>query len=324
MYRKLLCILVGAILTLPVFAEEGDTVVNRYPGYLTINMMSQDITTDKPDTIRVTNYKDGTALFELPNFSLDLGDGAVPLGDIVVPDCKYTVADGVTTYTGEVKNMSLAGGEIKADVTLNGTIDAYGDVAMNIAVVWMNIPIKVTFSTYKGSETVYHGHLTVNMMGSDIVKDQAAAVIIDKKSDDVANLRLPNFAIDLGDGPVVLGDIVVDSCTVATDAEGVSTIKGHVADMSLAGGEIHAEVTVEGTTKADGSADFKIAVVWSGIPINVTFTAGAKSGIADIAADTDAAAPVEYYNLQGQRLANPAAGTLVIRRQGRTASKVVL
>ena len=33
-------------------------------------------------------------------------------------------------------------------------------------------------------------------------------------------------------------------------------------------------------------------------------------------------APVEYFNLQGQRVANPAAGQIYIRRQGSTASKI--
>ena len=37
----------------------------------------------------------------------------------------------------------------------------------------------------------------------------------------------------------------------------------------------------------------------------------------------DQNAPVEYYNLQGVRVANPAPG-LYIRRQGNTATKVLV
>lgn len=44
------------------------------------------------------------------------------------------------------------------------------------------------------------------------------------------------------------------------------------------------------------------------------------AGIADIA--TDENAPVEYFNLQGVRIAEPAAGQIVIRRQGTNVSKV--
>ena len=47
------------------------------------------------------------------------------------------------------------------------------------------------------------------------------------------------------------------------------------------------------------------------------------SGVADIAID-DENAPVEYYNLQGVRINEPAAGTLVIRRQGAKVSKVLV
>ena len=38
----------------------------------------------------------------------------------------------------------------------------------------------------------------------------------------------------------------------------------------------------------------------------------------------DANAPVEYYNLQGFRVANPEQGRIYIKRQGSVASKVIL
>ena len=40
--------------------------------------------------------------------------------------------------------------------------------------------------------------------------------------------------------------------------------------------------------------------------------------------DNDSNAPVEYYNLQGVRINEPAAGQVVIRRQGSKVSKVVV
>ena len=33
--------------------------------------------------------------------------------------------------------------------------------------------------------------------------------------------------------------------------------------------------------------------------------------------------PVEYYDLQGRRVANPSKGSLVIRRQGAKVSKMI-
>ncbi len=47
-------------------------------------------------------------------------------------------------------------------------------------------------------------------------------------------------------------------------------------------------------------------------------------GVNTINADLDAEAPVEYYNLQGVRVDNPAAGQLLIRRQGNKVEKVIL
>lgn len=45
------------------------------------------------------------------------------------------------------------------------------------------------------------------------------------------------------------------------------------------------------------------------------------TGVDEIA-DDDSTAPVEYYNLQGLRVENPVPGTIVIRRQGNTVTKM--
>jgi len=51
---------------------------------------------------------------------------------------------------------------------------------------------------------------------------------------------------------------------------------------------------------------------------------GDKNAVDNISVDTDAAAPVEYYDLQGRRIDNPAPGTVVIRRQGSAVTKYVV
>lgn len=53
----------------------------------------------------------------------------------------------------------------------------------------------------------------------------------------------------------------------------------------------------------------------------IAYEIGSQSGIAGIEADENA--PVEYFNLQGVRVANPGNG-LYIRRQGSKVSKVIL
>lgn len=52
------------------------------------------------------------------------------------------------------------------------------------------------------------------------------------------------------------------------------------------------------------------------------FKVAENSGVSKIY-DNDNTKPVEYYNLQGIRVENPSAGSIVIRRQGNSASKVV-
>lgn len=53
-------------------------------------------------------------------------------------------------------------------------------------------------------------------------------------------------------------------------------------------------------------------------------TLPASLGIGQIINDFDASAPIEYFNLQGQRVANPAPGQILIRRQGKTIEKYIV
>ena len=51
-----------------------------------------------------------------------------------------------------------------------------------------------------------------------------------------------------------------------------------------------------------------------------------SSGVEEVAEGgvSEAGANAEYYNLQGQRIENPLSGTIVIRRCGATAEKIVV
>ncbi|MDE5635973.1 MAG: chitobiase/beta-hexosaminidase C-terminal domain-containing protein, partial [Muribaculaceae bacterium] len=49
-----------------------------------------------------------------------------------------------------------------------------------------------------------------------------------------------------------------------------------------------------------------------------------NTGIDNVVVDNDENTPVEYYNLQGVRVENPAAGQLYIKRQGSKATKVII
>lgn len=48
------------------------------------------------------------------------------------------------------------------------------------------------------------------------------------------------------------------------------------------------------------------------------------AGVESVGAADNADAPVEYFNMQGQRVVNPAAGQILVRRQGNNVSKTVV
>ena len=165
----------------------------------------------------------------------------------------------------------------------------------------------------------YPGKLSVtsDVLGS-IAENVDATILITPTSETTCNFLLPNLTLgDLG----TLGDILVENVVMSTDAEGTTTYNGHVDDLVLLGGELHASVDVNGTITAAGKPDFVIDVLWNGIPIKVTFTDGNTSGLTEVVADENA--PVEYFNLQGVRVANPENG-LYIRRQGSKVQKVLV
>ena len=72
-----------------------------------------------------------------------------------------------------------------------------------------------------------------------------------------------------------------------------------------------------------GSTESPLAYYWFGedTPITMQFTLK-MTGVDDIAVDENA--PVKYYNLQGMEIVNPAKGQVVIKTQGKKATKVVV
>lgn len=180
------------------------------------------------------------------------------------------------------------------------------------------------------------GSLTVDMGNGDILEGNGTGkVYIIPVSNGVVDFLLPDLTIDLGDGPVNLGDIRVDNVTTTTAPDGTVTYNATVEDMSLAGGEIHARVTLANsdgkscTTKPNGEAHFDIDVMWTymnmNIPIYVTFNGHLMaSSIADLA--TDEAAEATYFDLQGNRVNADALinGQTYIKRVGTTATKVII
>ena len=70
------------------------------------------------------------------------------------------------------------------------------------------------------------------------------------------------------------------------------------------------------------NSDFELVTTNSDTGKIQLYSNGTLTGVDDIVSD-DANAPVEYYNLQGVRVANPESG-LYIRVQGKKATKVLV
>lgn len=187
--------------------------------------------------------------------------------------------------------------------------------------------VKLLYADNEESDK-YPGKLTIEMMGGSLTDEPVDAnVEILYTSDNECTLTLPNFTLDLGSGATNLGDIVVPNVKVATE-NGVAKYTGSVDGMSLLGGQIVADVTVNGTIDAEGNADFKINVLWNNIPIDVTFTGKGKpgkgtAGISDIEADENS--PKEYFTIQGVKVdSNNLTPGIYIVRQGKKVYKTLI
>lgn len=202
----------------------------------------------------------------------------------------------------------------------------------------------------------YPGHITTltwNVNGSGhtslIEEPVKASVWMTKKGlKRIVDVLLPDFTLP---GIGTIGDILVENVTRTYNNNNGNPIydyRGHVDDLSLAEGGIHAEVDLKGTSDVYGNVSFEIDVKWISnyeelhpqaivarepvkpvyIPIKVEFngttlTPEVPTGINDVTVD-GADAPVEYFNLQGIRVSNPQAGQMVIRRQGTNVEKILV
>lgn len=172
----------------------------------------------------------------------------------------------------------------------------------------------------------YDGLLDINMNGSPLANEQDATIKIIPTSDNTCQFLLPDFTLE---GLGSLGDILVKTVSMTTDANGVTTYVGEEKGLQLIIMEIMpivADVKINGTIDANNNIDMDIDVIWHGddgdIPIAVKFYTKKTSGIDLVGADADAAP--EYYTIGGLRVANPAPGTIYIVRRGNKVTKEII
>ena len=177
-----------------------------------------------------------------------------------------------------------------------------------------------------GESVDYSGKLVINMLGEALTPDggQDATLNILFASDMAScTVTMPNFALDLGDGPVPLGDIVVANVEVFDyGMDGMYDFTGSVEGLELLDGALVADVNIQGV-EISGLLDMRINVIWEGIPIECHFM-GTRQTSAITEVETDDA-PVEIYDLQGVRVnGDQLPAGIYIRRQGNKVSKILV
>ena len=330
-------------------------VETTYQGYLNVKMGYGYLAGNDAHDITITDYNDGTCDFLLPDLTV-----LMPLGDIEIKNMNVTSdASGLKTYSGVENNKKLMGGDIIANVKVNGTIDAKGTVNMDVDVVWLygenEIPIKVKFTSSELSETVDGYYFIVkedksNTYGWATIKEnQPTQLLVYPKSNGEggADYRLTVKKL-VWDG-MLNGDFVVEGAAIKEDENSNPIYFVENAPVSFMGGKT-ASVSVNSgydMTKEPYEYDMKFNTVVDGTNYIVGFTTNqVSSSVNDVEANGAAvrgaegaivvegfAGRVNVYTVDGRLAASAqidgeatitvAAGLYVVRA-GEKAVKVVV
>ena len=325
-------------------------VETTYQGYLNVKMGYGYLAGNDAHDITITDYNDGTCDFLLPDLTV-----LMPLGDIEIKNMNVTSdASGLKTYSGVENNKKLMGGDIIANVKVNGTIDAKGTV--NMDVVWLygenEIPIKVKFTSSELSETVDGYYFIVkedksNTYGWATIKEnQPTQLLVYPKSNGEGGVDYRLTVKNLVWDGMLNGDFAVDGVTME---DGAPVYFVENAPVSFMGGKT-ASVSVNSgydMTKDPYEYDMKFNTVVDGTNYIVGFTTNqVSSSVNDVEASGAAvrgaegaivvegfAGRVNVYTVDGRLAASAqidgeatitvAAGLYVVRA-GEKAVKVVV
>lgn len=242
-----------------------------------------------------------------------------------------------------------------ATITVKNTNEGATDVdgeAEHVYTIKFKAPRVFTGIEYPGQITKLTMDTGEGEGPADLIQEPTNASIwmTRKGMKRIVDVLLPDFTLPIL-GPTPIGDILVENVTRTYKNENGSPIyvyTGHVDDLSLLEGSIHAIVDLEGTSDVDGNVSFKIHVKWilnyealhpqaivAREPVEPVYytievefngktnTPEVPTGINDVTVD-GADAPVEYFDLQGIRVSNPQPGQMVIRRQGTNVEKILV
>ncbi len=159
----------------------------------------------------------------------------------------------------------------------------------------------------KGTYTLYND-VTPEIEKVTVLPAATAGTFVPK------TVEAADVTTDLVNSVITIPNVVLAEASPATK----DNFTGKVGEIELS---LRNNYTLESVPA--GTYDITVVVtIYQGATSLYVTNYNKSAGIANIAADENA--PVEYYNLQGVRIAEPQAGQIVIRRQGRTATKVLV
>lgn len=179
-------------------------------------------------------------------------------------------------------------------------------------------------------EENYNDPVAVTIDGNDVVIyqfygmfDVPCTLDKDAKTLTATKVQCGNVNLSSGIAPVYLSEADNDYASgYAYNANPTGTYE-LVMTFTVADGKTQITVPDWNAFVMDGNEDYECLPLTKNSSISLDFDITAETqGVSDIIAD-DANAPVEYFNLQGVRVANPENG-LYIRRQGNKAQKVLV
>ena len=259
-----------------------------YPGYLNIAMGDSQIAYNNMAQVTITDYKDGTCDFVMPNLSvLDM-----TLGDIALEDVTIVDVDGGKQYKGHVDGMSLMEGDITANVTLNGRISAEGVADMDIDVVWLNegteIPIKVSFASEMTALEEAKGYYYVLKEKVPQIEGIASTLTVYLTTDEQVKNKLVVKDVKFVEDEVeqVFGDIVLDGVEISGSPTDEMVFGGTIDNVALANGKTAtAKFDERSIRHTDGSYFVIFTLDVEGVSYEVGFgTESIPASVEDVAA----------------------------------------
>lgn len=184
------------------------------------------------------------------NLTLEKSESSVDQG--------ATVTVKITQGNGDYKVSSAS--ETTATVSVSGDVITITGVAAGETTITVTdkdkktAALKVTVAGYAEQiAATYKGQLSVKLGENPAIPQENVEIILGT-TENKAKVSLLNFSFDT----LVLGDIVVDNIPVK-EVDGTITLEPTTAKVSLLGGAIEADVTVQGTVK-DGNLILDIDV----------------------------------------------------------------